>query len=67
MSKFNSSISTVGIKEPKVQQAILKLLENSLDLNERLKTQVASLHESLRRQKVYFDAKISELQTGGQT
>lgn len=30
MSKFNSSISTVGIKDPKVQQAILKLLENSL-------------------------------------
>lgn len=66
MSKFNSSISTVGIKEPKVQQAILKLLENSLDLNERLKTQVAALKESLRRQKVYFDAKINELQTGGQ-
>ena len=66
MSKFNSSISTVGIKEPKVQQAILKLLENSLDLNERLKTQVAALQESLRRQKVYFDAKITELQTGGQ-
>ena len=67
MSQFNSSISTVGIKEPKVQQAILKLLENSLNLNERLKKQVASLQESLRRQKVYFDAKIKELQTGGQT
>ncbi len=66
MSQFNSSISTVGIKESKVQQAILKLLENSINLNERLKTQVAALRESLRRQKVYFDAKIKELQTGGQ-
>ena len=64
MSRFNSSISTVGISEPKVQQAILKLLENSLDLNERLKAQVAELKEGLRRQKVYFDAKINELQGG---
>ena len=31
---FNSSISVVGIKEPKVQQAILRLLENSLSLKE---------------------------------
>ena len=61
MSNFNSSISVVGITEPKVQQAILKLLENSLNLNERLKTQVAALKEQLRRQKVYFDAKINEL------
>ncbi len=61
MSNFNSSISVVGITEPKVQQAILKLLENSLNLNERLKTQVAALQEQLRRQKVYFDAKINEL------
>ena len=61
MSKFNSSISTVGIKDPKVQQAILKLLENSLFLNRQLSQQIRSLKEELRRQKVYFDAKIDEL------
>lgn len=61
MSKFNSSISTLGIIDPKVQQAILKLLENSLFLNRQLSQQIRSLKEELRRQKVYFDAKIDEL------
>ena len=61
MSKFNSSISTLGIIDPKVQQAILKLLENSLFLNRQLSQQTRSLKEELRRQKVYFDAKIDEL------
>lgn len=61
MSKFNSSISTLGIIDPKVQQAILKLLENSLFLNRQLSQQIRSLKEQLRRQKVYFDAKIDEL------
>ena len=61
MSKFNSSISTLGIIDPKVQQAILKLLENSLFLNRQLSRQIGSLKEQLRRQKVYFDAKIDEL------
>jgi hypothetical protein len=61
MSKFNSSISTLGIIDPKVQQAILKLLENSLFLNRQLSQQIGSLKEQLRRQKVYFDAKIDEL------
>jgi hypothetical protein len=41
--QFNSSISTVGIKEPKVQQALLKLLENSLYLNERLDRRISEL------------------------
>ena len=63
MRQFNSSVSTVGIKEPKVQQAILKLLENSIYLNTRLTNQINDLKEQLRRQKVYFDAKISELRT----
>ena len=61
MSKFNSSISTLGIIDPKVQLAILKLLENSLFLNRQLSQQIRSLKEQLRRQKVYFDAKIDEL------
>ena len=61
MSKFNSSISTLGIIDPKVQQAILKLLENSLFLNRQLSRQIGSLKEQLRRQKVYFDAKIDDL------
>lgn len=61
MSKFNSSISTLGIIDPKVQLAILKLLENSLFLNRQLSQQIRSLKEELRRQKVYFDAKIDEL------
>lgn len=41
--QFNSSISIVGIKEPKVQQALLKLLENSLYLNERLDKRISEL------------------------
>lgn len=49
MSKFNSSISIVGIKEPKVQQAILKLLENSLYQQERLGKTSDKFKEELRR------------------
>ena len=48
MSQFNSSISTVGIKEPKVQQAILKLLENSLYQKERLGKVSGAIKEELR-------------------
>ncbi len=44
-SQFNSSISIVGIKEPKVQQALLKLLENSLYLNERLNRKISELKD----------------------
>jgi hypothetical protein len=43
--QFNSSISIVGIKEPKVQQALLKLLENSLYLNERLEKRISELKD----------------------
>jgi hypothetical protein len=43
--QFNSSISIVGIKEPKVQQALLKLLENSLYLNERLDKRISELKD----------------------
>lgn len=63
MSSFNSSISTVGIKDVKVQQAILKLLENSLHLNKMFLSQINDLKERLRRQKVYFDTKIDELRS----
>ena len=48
MSQFNSSISTIGIKEPKVQQAILKLLENSLYQKERLGVVSGEIKEELR-------------------
>ena len=48
MSQFNSSISTVGIKEPKVQQAILKLLENSLYQKERLGKVSGAIKEEIR-------------------
>lgn len=40
---FNSSISVVGIKEPKVQQAILRLLENSLSLKESFDRKIRDL------------------------
>lgn len=43
--QFNSSISIVGIKEPKVQQALLKLLENSLYLNERLEKRISEFKD----------------------
>jgi hypothetical protein len=43
--RFNSSISIVGIKEPKVQQALLKLLENSLYLNEKLDKKISELKD----------------------
>lgn len=62
MSRFNASISIVGIDDPKVQQAVLKLLENSSFLKKELDSRVGTLTESLRRQKSYFDAKIKELQ-----
>lgn len=66
MSRFNSSISTVGIKEAKVQQAILKLLENSIYLNKMFLSQINDLKEQLRRRKVYFDTKIGEIQSAEQ-
>ena len=62
MSKCNASISIVGIEETKVQQAILKLRENSSFLKKELDYRTQTLTEQLRRQKAYFDAKIKELQ-----
>lgn len=49
MSRFNSSISVVGISEAKVQQAILKLLENSLNQRELLGKTNDNLSEQIRR------------------
>lgn len=49
MSRFNSSISVVGISEVKVQQAILKLLENSLNQRELLGKTNDNLSEQIRR------------------
>ena len=46
---FNASISVLGIKEPKVQQAILKLLENSLFQKELLGKTSDNLTENIRR------------------
>lgn len=48
-SKFNASISTLGISEPKVQQAIMKLLENSLWQRDQSKVDKDVLEEELRR------------------
>jgi len=41
--KFNASISVVGISEPKVQQAIQKLMENVLYLKETFDRKVRDL------------------------
>lgn len=49
MSKFNSSISVLGFTEVKVQQAILKLLENSLYQKELLGKSNDTLTEQIRR------------------
>lgn len=52
--KFNASISTLGITEPKVQQAIMKLLENSLYQRGVSKQNKDALEEEIRlvRQKL---------------
>lgn len=57
MSKFNSSISVIGIAEVKVQQAVLKLLENSIYQRELISKTGGMLAERLRR----TSQKISEL------
>ena len=58
MSKFNASISYLGIIEPKVQQAIMKLLENSLWNRETANSNRGQLEEQIRRlsQKVSANA-----------
>ena len=49
MSKFNASVSVLGIQEVKTQQAILKLLENSLWNRETADSNRNELKESIRR------------------
>lgn len=58
MSKFNASISFLGIIEPKVQQAVMKLLENSLWNRETANSNRGQLEEQIRRlsQKVAANA-----------
>lgn len=58
MSKFNASISYLGIVEAKVQQAIMKLLENSLWNRETANSNRKQLEEQIRRisQKVSANA-----------
>lgn len=61
MSRFNSNISVLGIAEPKVQQAILKLLENSLFQNELIRKTRDGLSEQIRRvrQKIASDENVA--------
>lgn len=57
--KFNASISTVGVKEPKVQQALLKLIENSLYIKEQYERQISDLKMEIQilRQTIYSKVK----------
>lgn len=52
--KFNAAISTVGMKEPKVQKAILLLLENQAFLKEAYDRKVRDLRAEIQqlRQKL---------------
>lgn len=58
-SKFSASISTLGIADKKTQQALMRLLENTTYLNDRLTSEVRSLKSELERQKSYFENKIT--------
>jgi len=58
-SKFSASISTLGIADKKTQQALMRLLENTTYLNDRLTSEVRSLKSELERQKAYFENKIT--------
>lgn len=49
MSKFNATISYVGIMEVKVQQAIMKLLENSIWNRKTADANRSQLEEQVRR------------------
>lgn len=48
---FNASISTLGIKDRKAQQAILRLLENTTYLNQKIGNDVRMLKQELERLK----------------
>lgn len=49
--KFNAAISIVGIKEPKVQKAILLLLENQTFLKETYDRKVRNLRTEVQQLK----------------
>lgn len=49
--KFNAAISIVGIKEPKVQKAILLLLENQTFLKETYNRKVRELRTEVQQLK----------------
>ncbi len=49
--KFNAAISIVGIKEPKVQKAILLLLENQTFLKETYDRKVRDLRTEVQQLK----------------
>lgn len=57
--RFNAAISVVGVSEPKVQQALLKLLENSLYLKETFDRKIRDLRieNQQLRQIVYAQTK----------
>lgn len=47
--RFNAAISVVGIKEPKVQKAILLLLENQTFLKETYDRKVRELRAEVQQ------------------
>lgn len=47
--RFNAAISVVGIKEPKVQKAILLLLENQTFLKETCDRKVRDLRAEVQQ------------------
>ena len=49
--KFNAAISIVGIREPKVQKAILLLLENQTFLKETYDRKVRELRTEVQQMK----------------
>lgn len=51
VKKFNAAISIVGIREPKVQKAILLLLENQAFLKETYDRKVRNLRTEVQQLK----------------
>lgn len=47
--RFNAAISVVGVKEPKVQKAILLLLENQAFLKETYDRKVRDLRSKVQQ------------------
>ena len=48
---FNASISTLGIKDRKAQQAILRLLENTTYLSQKIENMSRQFKQELEQQK----------------